>query len=119
MKMSDDETDLEDFFAAARAEPPEISDTLMARILADADAQMPPARREPLGAALWAMLGGGFGAGGLVTAAALGVWLGLAPPGALPDLAGQLLTDTAAEGETFEAEPLLLPASFGWDQEES
>lgn len=119
MKMSDEDRDLEHFFAAARAEAPEISDTLTARILADAEAEIPPARRETLWAALWAILGGRLGAGGLVTAAAMGIWLGVAPPGALPDLAGQLLTETPAQDEAFEAEPLLMPASFGWDQEES
>ncbi|MFG6584285.1 hypothetical protein [Sulfitobacter sp. 1A12779] len=113
--------DLEDFFAAARANPPQVSADLQARVLADAEAHMPKAPRQPWHQALWQLLGGAAGLSGLATAAAVGVWVGVAPPEGMPDLAGQLVTGT------WETETSDLTAAdtgsefggFGWDMEES
>lgn len=120
MKMTDEDTELEQFFAAARAETPALPKALEARILEDAAMQMPRSRTARGFGMLWELLGGAIGAGGLVTATAVGVWLGLAPPAALPDLAGQFVSGSFAEteDEMSETEALLAPAAFGWDQEE-
>ncbi len=113
--------DLEDFFAAARANPPQVSADLQARVLADAEAHMPKAPRQPWHQALWQLLGGAAGLSGLATAAAVGVWVGVAPPEGMPDLAGQFVTGTW-EAETLdisEAETATELGGFGWDMEES
>jgi hypothetical protein len=78
---------LESFFAAGRAEAPVPSDALVARVLADAEAEM--ARPAPVEAprpvaqpgflhAAIASIGGWAGLGGLATATAAGVWIGFA-----------------------------------------
>ena len=59
---------LENFFAAARANPPQVSADLQARVLADAEAHMPKAARQPWHQALWHLLGGAAGLSGLATA---------------------------------------------------
>lgn len=94
--MTDD--DLDGLFAEARADSPAPSPALMARILADAaavqprPAAAPPRRAVPrfgLGAVLAAL--GGFGSlAGLASAAVAGLWIGLAPPAAVDDLAASL-----------------------------
>ncbi|MCA0271379.1 MAG: hypothetical protein LCH69_04845 [Proteobacteria bacterium] len=78
---------LEAFFAAGRDRAPAPSDALMARVLADAEAEMvrpaevavlrPAARPSRLAAAI-ASIGGWAGLGGLATATAAGVWIGFA-----------------------------------------
>ncbi|MFG6561086.1 MULTISPECIES: hypothetical protein [unclassified Sulfitobacter] len=113
--------DLEDFFAAARANPPQVSADLQARVLADAEAHMPKAPRQPWHRALWQLLGGAAGLSGLATAAAVGVWVGVAPPEGMPDLAGQFVTGTW-ETETSDltvADTGSEFGGFGWDMEES
>jgi len=73
-----------------------VPDDLMARVLADAAAELPrpaPAvapprkRRTPwhFAGQLRAQLGGWAGMGGLAAACATGVWIGFAPPQGLPD----------------------------------
>lgn len=70
---------LDDFFAAARAEPPRVPADLMARVLADAQA-----RHAQRGPGAWALLrdlfGGRAGVAGLGAAAAFGVVLGVMQP---------------------------------------
>lgn len=98
--------DLEDLFAAARAEPPAVPEYLHAAILADAAREQPgaqpdvPARpaRQPLWQQLIEAIGGWPALGGLAAASAAGLWLGLAPPAFVPDpvaLAGY--EDSSAE----------------------
>jgi hypothetical protein len=91
MTMAEDdlnESGLEGFFAAARSHAPEPSEALVARVLADAEAAMvrkpmaapvvrPAARDGAIGAILSA-IGGWSGLGGLATATAAGIWIGVA-----------------------------------------
>lgn len=67
---------------------------LMARIEADALAHLPakaarPRRRSAIGALL-AQIGGWPALGGLATAGAIGLWLGIAPPAAVGGNGGWL-----------------------------
>lgn len=89
------EAGLDDLFAAARAVPPAPSDTLMARVLADALAEQPRMAMQapgprPRGPGLWARLVwalGGTGAlAGMGTAAVTGLFLGLVQPAGLAGL---------------------------------
>ena len=114
---------LEAYFAAARAVPPAVPDALMARVLADAAAEItargapvPPrgAVRESLWSQLVAALGGRGALAGMAAAGLAGVWIGFAQPVALPflpdagvvelfpsdlDLLGEVLAaDTLSEG---------------------
>ncbi|MEM6594993.1 MAG: hypothetical protein AAF672_09390 [Pseudomonadota bacterium] len=81
------ELDLDALFAEAKAAPAPSSEQLQARIIADAAALQPqsapvlagPARRRPL-ATLLDAIGGWPAIGGLVTAAAAGVYIGFAQP---------------------------------------
>ncbi len=117
--MTDFDTDgLEEFFAAARATPAPLPPDVQARILADAAALMPAA---PLAwhRALWQLLGGAAGISGLVTATAVGVWLGVAPPAQLPDLAGQVVSGEIGLADSSEFETGALMSVYGWDMEES
>ncbi len=98
MAMTDLDRDdqlLEGFFRAAREARPVPSATLMARIHADAEAEMPrapepaPSARPTNGGVLsWfgTAFGGWRGIGGLATATVVGLWLGysgLADPAVL------------------------------------
>ena len=81
-----DEQMLDDLFATAREEPVGVSADFMSRVLADAEVvQAGFAADRPVAAtgfnlrSIWATLGGWPAAGGLVTATAVGVWLGLTP----------------------------------------
>lgn len=83
-----DEGGLTPFFTAARAAAPVPSAALMARVLADAQAEavrrppaVPAVRPGRRGAVIGAMLsaiGGWTGVGGLATAMAAGLWIGAA-----------------------------------------
>lgn len=81
---------LDDFFAAARAEPPQPSADFMMRIEADALAERPSPERNTAAPKLWRTLlqavGGWTGAAGLATACATGIWIGVAPPQSLTDI---------------------------------
>jgi len=117
--MMDFDTDrLEDLFAAARATPPALPDRLQARILADAEQHMPMARMA-WHRTLWQVLGGAAGLSGLVTATAVGVWLGVAPPATLPDLAGQVVSGDLGLSAQIDTETEALAGVYGWDMEES
>ena len=97
--------DLDDLFAAARSQGPQPSPALMSRILADAVAEQPrpptPARAAPRPrfslAALVSALGGAAALAGLATAAVVGVWIGLAPPAAVDDLAASVWPSGAGD----------------------
>ncbi|ETX14768.1 hypothetical protein OCH239_20645 [Roseivivax halodurans JCM 10272] len=78
--------DLEEFFAAARANAPEPPADFLTRIAADAGAEID--RREAMssggGTVLGRLLGAfrrhGVEAGGLAAATLAGLWIGIAPP---------------------------------------
>ena len=102
---------LDDLFAEARRTPPLPSETLMARILADAKEMqpraalpmsMPPAR----GPGFWMRLSGLFGGAGALagmgTAAAAGLFIGFAQPVDLSVLGDAVL---GAPLETVELMP--------------
>lgn len=105
-----DDAALEAFFDAARAAPPAMPAALADRIAADALAAQSDVRGLPVWRRWLDHLGGAPGLGGLVTATCVGVWIGVAPPAALPDLGALVLgNDVTAEAESF---------GFGWDIEE-
>jgi hypothetical protein len=75
------------FFAAARAAAPAPEPTLIAAILADAEAAMPRGRRpgrNPL-APLLDLLGGWRGAGAVAASALIGFGIGLSGSGPVPE----------------------------------
>ncbi len=89
--MTEDEKRLDQLFAQARQDRPELPDALAVRILADAE-EVHLGQTKPEGKpsrALWARIvdsvGGWQGMGGLVAASVAGVWIGFAAPGFLPD----------------------------------
>lgn len=81
------EAALEAAFAAARAARPQPGAALIARILADAEAEAArrAAPRGPAGvlAAFYRALGGAPAAASLGLAAAAGLWIGISPPALL------------------------------------
>ena len=109
-----DDTDLNVFFRAARQDPAaRLPEDLAQAMIADARQARSESRAEtrragPVVAAWpdpWArlrgFLGGWSGIGGLVTAGAVGLWLGLTPP--------QMLQDPLNLGTGEEAGLTLLP----------
>ena len=108
-----DDTGLEDLFAEALRSPPVPSQDFLARVISDAGAQQPltlPGWRLWLGA-----LGGLPGLAGLATAACVGVWIGIAPPAGLPDIAAGLLGADLLS-DSMDQSPGL--SGFGWEIEE-
>ena len=95
-----DDRMLDDLFAQARAQAPQPSDALMARVLADAAAQSTPVRSSVRQPGFWARLsdtlGGWPALGGLAAATVAGVWVGIAPPASVEDLAASLIGDTVS-----------------------
>jgi len=111
------DTALDEIFTAARAQRPEPSGALMARILADADDVL--AGRDRPAAAMarpspWARfvdgLGGWGSLAGLVTATAAGVWLGFVSPDRVNTLSGGLLLSDSTGVYALED---ILPADDG------
>ena len=112
--------ELDALFSAARADAPEPSQELMARVLAQAVAAQPqpqPVRgmhrrgwRARL-ADLHQALGGWPAMGGLATACAAGVWLGFAPPADWADPVTLVLQNTV-EVDMFHGEDLRLALSI-------
>jgi hypothetical protein len=95
-------------FEAARNRAPLPSADLIARILADAEAQAAPepvpaakARRAPPAPGFWATLVAGLGGwpvlAGMATATVAGVWLGFPAPEVLDTMAGGILMPGQAE----------------------
>lgn len=112
--LSDDA--LEALFRAARAEAPAPGTDLMARIMADADAEIAavetgfPAggRRSGLWEAIVGAIGGWPALASMATAAVAGVWLGFGATEGLDALAGGLLPgDTGTATVSYEFEDLL------------
>lgn len=121
MTMTDmrDENMLEQMFAEARADAPPASDAFLARIMADAEAEQarilapqPPERRPVLQAFVAALAGGWAGLGGLAAASLAGLWIGLAPPDLIQNLAPGLYGDTVSV-------PLLGDTSTYWAEYDS
>lgn len=95
----DDDIMLDPFFAAARARPPYPDPAFVARLVA----AVPDPARGPVAPQRWRFGGlvglfGGWGLGGLATAAAAGLWLGFAGADHLALIA------TGDSGATVEAE---------------
>jgi hypothetical protein len=94
------EQDLDDLFAEARAQEPLESPGLMARVLADAERNIPPqiVRVVPRKPGLWAKfamaLGGNGVLAGLGTAAVAGVMLGFVQPTSLSAVTDMILAET-------------------------
>ena len=111
----DDDMMLESLFEAGRAEAPVPSQDLMARILADAQANMPapapivraarPVRRGLL-AGLLAAVGGWPSVATMATATVAGIWLGFAQPDTLNTLSGGTLLPGSAEA-AYEVDDLV------------
>ncbi|WP_425043648.1 hypothetical protein [Primorskyibacter sp. S87] len=110
------ETELDAVLAAARQETEPLPSGLQARILADAatvqaelfdrsggkgrgqDNQLSPLQQ------LAAALGGWPAMGGLATAGAAGLWVGLAPPAFVPDPVDMVLAQSEVEELYFGTE---------------
>jgi hypothetical protein len=90
-----DDDILEAFFQTARANAPGLPAPLAARIAADAERLLPAQRARPAAwlAAATAALGGWRPLAGLAAAGIAGLWVGIAPPAPLADLAGAVLDD--------------------------
>ncbi|MFC3615760.1 hypothetical protein ACFORG_18550 [Lutimaribacter marinistellae] len=119
MLMAEDQKELDEMFAAARRErmPAALAD----RMVADAAqvqagrakaARVKPKRRPAIWAQLREALGGWTGMGGLATACAAGLWVGLAPPAFMPDPA-QLVYESEQEPDLFGGTDLALLLAEG------
>lgn len=89
---------LEDILAQARGLTAAPSDALMARVLTDADAMQPaPTAVSVPQRGLWPRLmeviGGWPAVSGLAAATIAGIWVGVAPPSSVQDLAATLAGD--------------------------
>ena len=106
------DTDLEALFDAALVDAPTVPDALMARVIADANSMQP---KRSFWSSLMDALGGLPALGGLVTATCVGVWLGVAPPSDLPDLAGQVMGFEMAYEDELDSFDM---TGFDWELEE-
>ncbi|MDG2453037.1 MAG: hypothetical protein P8M63_09395 [Paracoccaceae bacterium] len=106
--------ELDALFAEAAAEVPVPSDALTARILADAQSQLPQAApqsniAEPFWASLFQGLGGWPTISGLAAATVAGVYIGVAPTAALEAittnvLGSSIVVDVAPDFDYFALE---------------
>ncbi|SFS02440.1 hypothetical protein [Yoonia litorea] len=116
MKRPNDDM-LDALFSEARQQSPDVPNDLMARVLADAHHVQTktsvvdkwPQRPQRLRDQLYDMLGGWVGLGGLTVATIAGLWIGVAPPAGVEDLAVGML------GE--EVSLSILPSGFGFEAE--
>ncbi|WP_170758920.1 hypothetical protein [Ruegeria lacuscaerulensis] len=117
--MAEDDMELDQLFAQARQNRPELPDDLAVRILTDAEsvrldrlaqAAQPP---RPLWVRMLDGIGGWQGMSGLVAASAAGVWIGFSAPGFLPDPAAYIY----AQDVTFVVADLGLDTTFLEDAE--
>ena len=112
MNMDDKHSDLNAFFDAARRDSVAMPDGLRARILADAGrvqggvALNAPAGQTGFFERLREVLGGWAGIGGLAAARAAGVWMGFAPPAAMPDPVAILMQNSETQVDLFASETL-------------
>lgn len=107
------DTDLDDLFAKARHAAPLPSVDLMARILRDAEAAMPPPapiRSAPIRPARlprrsWVLVlfGGGGVLAGLATATVAGVWIGMQQPAPVAEALWR--GDAAAQLDSMDLAP--------------
>ncbi|GKY88603.1 hypothetical protein [Sinisalibacter aestuarii] len=112
-----DDMALEALFEASRTEAPLPSEALLARIMADAEAeaaarerpaQSPVRPRTGVIAAVLGVLGGWPAVAGMVTATVAGIWVGFAAPDQLNTLAGGLLlTDDSGFAASYELEDIV------------
>ncbi|MCB1341690.1 MAG: hypothetical protein KDK24_11645 [Pseudooceanicola sp.] len=100
---------LEALFAQARSAPPELPAGLASRMLADAARMQADRARGGVArgwrAQLAEAIGGWFGVGGLATACAAGLWMGLAPPDGLDPVSA---FQTQASYDLFEVSDISL-----------
>lgn len=91
------QTEIDDLLAdVASAKPPVLSD-LMARVLIDARQVQPQSvavTEQGLWAAILDMIGGWPAVGGLAMAGVAGLWIGVAPPTGLENMATTMLGST-------------------------
>lgn len=92
-----DDDYLETLFAASRAAAPEPSRALLAKVMADAEAQF---SRSAAVAGIWTRLldaiGGWGGMGGLATATCAGIWIGFSSGYDLNSLTSGIIDDGSA-----------------------
>ncbi len=92
--------DLDKMFAQALAEPVPVSDDLMARVMADAQAAQPGAvaRGAVSQPRNWVcdLLGGWPALGGVLAAGVTGLWVGVAPPASVEGFVATLIGTTQA-----------------------
>ena len=100
--------ELDSLLSTLGQEVPAPSDYLMARVLADAEAHRPvPGATVGSGATgglldgLLTWFGGWKGAGGLVTAGLIGLWIGISPPTALEASTTDLLDQISPDVSIF------------------
>lgn len=96
MTDRDDEM-LDGIFDTARRVSPAPNDALMARVLADAarlTAAPPPVPSVGFWGQISANLGGWPVLGGLATVTAAGLWIGVAPPASVENIAARMMGDT-------------------------
>lgn len=94
MMTTDKTTELDETFAAMRAEDVPMSEGLMDRIMLDADMVLasgqpsvsPAPKERSFGALLQDVIGGWPTFSGLAAATVAGLWIGVSPPEALTDL---------------------------------
>jgi hypothetical protein len=107
--------ELDRLFDLARAVSPPVSDDLMARIMADADAAVVPvpvvATSAPVqgGWRGWvAAIGGWPAMGGLALATVVGVAIGISPPSSLSSITSGILGETLELQLSADADPITL-----------
>lgn len=98
MTERDEDQGLEAIFGAARARPvPHVRDDVMARIMAEAQAHLPPPvapatpRTDGFWSGLFASVGGWAGLSGMAAATCAGVWLGFVQPDGLSGISSDLM----------------------------
>lgn len=116
--MAEDDMELDQLFAQARQNRPELPDDLAVRILTDAEAVRldrlkPAAPQRSAWTRILEGIGGWQSMGGLVAASAAGVWIGFAAPDFLPDPA----TYIYPQDTSFVVADLGLDTSFLEDAE--
>ena len=113
MPEKDDDAMLDDLFAVARTETVPPSDDLMMRIMADAAAHNVVARTPvPARPISWftsikEMIGGWAAVGGLATATATGLWMGISPPTAVEDFTASYYSTASVERSEITIDSLL------------
>ncbi len=110
-----DERDLDDLLAEARGLRSEPGPDLMARILLDAEqvtAELTAVRQVPSSGGAWRdwlrLLGGWPTVGGLVASTLAGLWIGVAQPASLSDLADSVWGEQVSVTFGVDADPLSL-----------